>query len=135
MIGGAALSNTIPGRPGEFARAYWGARATQTPITESVGTVVVDRAADVLVLLLALAASTPFVPRPSWFNALELVGLGIGGVIILALVLAWWYTHHSSRGRKRATGGIVRSRYRAAARKRSQAAPPGIDPADSSADG
>jgi glycosyltransferase 2 family protein len=88
VLSGAALSNVLPGRPGEFARGYWAARSAGTNTLTGMGTVVVDRAFDVLFLALTLIAVTPFVHRPDWLRVLlgfsVAAAVGLGAILIIA---------------------------------------------------
>ena len=65
LVGGVAVSNVVPGRPGEILRGYWLGRAARAPFGRAFSTVVLDRAADVLALLVILVVSFPFVEHPA----------------------------------------------------------------------
>src|SRR5207342_1880716 len=76
-------------------------------------TVVLDRACDVLALLVILVVSFPFVDHPSWLRNLLVAVLVLGALVVVAVAAAWWYSHRSARGRARgAEGGAERSRLR-----------------------
>lgn len=116
LVGGVAVNNVVPGRPGEILRGYWLSRAARAPFGRAFSTVVLDRAADVLALLLFLVASFPFVRHPSWLENLLVAVLVLAAVVVVAIGAAWWYSHRSARGRARAEAGAVhRSRIRAQA--------------------
>jgi glycosyltransferase 2 family protein len=110
VYGGAALSNTFPGRPGEVARGYSAARAGGISPVSAIASVFTDRACDVLVLGLTLVAVLPFVPHPRWLD-----GIVVGSVVLLALCLAaiglaWWRVHGAGRSHRgeRGTRGRLR---------------------------
>lgn len=102
VISGLAVNNMVPGRPGEFLRAYWAARYTKQPYAPSLSTVVVNRIADVLSLVVFLMAALPFVDHPRWLTSLAVAAIPVGAVLIVAIAGAWWYTSRSARGRRRA---------------------------------
>lgn len=114
VLAGAALSNTIPGRPGELARGYSIAHATQRSVASGIGSVAIDRAFDVLVLAATLVIVLPFAPHPPWVNDLVIAATAIGVVFALLLVAAWWRVHGGGARKRPAVRGL-RSRPREAA--------------------
>src|SRR5919204_3655140 len=42
VVGGVALNNAVPGRPGDLVRAHWLGRGANTSRANALGTVVVD---------------------------------------------------------------------------------------------
>lgn len=110
VLAGAALSNTVPGRPGELARGYAAARILHVPAGAGIGTVVVDRACDVVVLTAALIVVLPFTPHPAWLNGIILGALAVGAVLLGVLAAARWRVHGAGR-RLRGERG-TRSRVR-----------------------
>ena len=111
VIGAVAVNNLIPGRPGEALRAYWLSRSARIPFGRALGTVVVDRAADVLVLAGLLLFTVPFLGTPVWLSRLLLASVALCAIVLIALGAARFYAHHSVRGRSRAAA-VVRSRSR-----------------------
>jgi uncharacterized protein (TIRG00374 family) len=105
MFVGGAITNVVPGRPGDIARGVWLARIGPIPVARSLTSVAVDRAVDVVSLFVLLLACLPFVEKPDWLVNLVIVG----GVVTLAaaavLAAAWWYVNKSARGRERALLG------------------------------
>jgi uncharacterized protein (TIRG00374 family) len=97
-----AANNLLPARPGEPLRVYWLTRTGRVPAAASAAAVVVDRSADVIVLVAVVAASLPFVDRPRWLTALSLSAAVVAALLLVGLVAARWYTHRSRRGRARA---------------------------------
>jgi uncharacterized protein (TIRG00374 family) len=87
VVSGAAINNVVPGRPGELVRGYWAARSSGKSALTGMGTVVVDRAFDVFVLVIALVTVTPFVHHPAWLYVVlaiavvAAIGLSAGLVI------------------------------------------------------
>jgi glycosyltransferase 2 family protein len=88
VLSGAAINNVVPGRPGELVRGYWAARSAGASALTGMGTVVVDRALDVVILAATLVTVTPLVSHPEWLDVL--LALSIAGAACLgaALVLA-----------------------------------------------
>jgi uncharacterized protein (TIRG00374 family) len=80
---GTAVNNALPARLGEVARAAGLAQSARKPVMQSFGTVVVDRAADVLFFAIAFAVTFWASPSPGW---VQWVGLG-GSVITAVLVV------------------------------------------------
>jgi len=88
IISSVAVNNVVPGRPGEILRGFWLSRAGGIPQARALSTVVVDRASDVLFLVVAFAATFPFVPHPSWLRHVFIAALVVGGLLLAVLVLA-----------------------------------------------
>lgn len=77
------LANAVlPVRAGEAAAIVTLNRRAQTPVAEGTATVFVQRAEDVLSLLLLLFVMLPWLPEVSWLRAAGVVG------IVLSLALA-----------------------------------------------
>jgi glycosyltransferase 2 family protein len=110
VLGAVAVNNVIPGRPGEFLRGYWLSRISGAPVAKAFSTVVVDRATDLLALLVLLGATFSFVDHPTWVRNLFIAALLAGGLLAVGLAGAWWYSQRSARGRARADSGVARSR-------------------------
>ena len=91
----------IRDRPGEFLRGYWLSQGARRRYAPSLSTVVVDRIADVISLLVFLIVALPFVDHPGWLTSLALVAVAVGVALLAVIVGAWWYTTHSERGRRR----------------------------------
>lgn len=98
MLVGGAITNVIPGRPGDVARGIWLARISRIPVARSLTSVGVDRSMDVVTIFVLLLISLPFVEKPDWLVNLVIVT----GVLTLAaaatLAAAWWYTNRSAGG-------------------------------------
>jgi uncharacterized protein (TIRG00374 family) len=91
---GYLVNNLLPVRAGEAARVVTLNRRNDVPVTKATGTVLVERAYDVLSLVVLLFLIAPWLPHVSWLRGAGLVALGLTlALAILALVA----TH--SRGR------------------------------------
>jgi uncharacterized protein (TIRG00374 family) len=103
---GTAITNVVPGRPGDVARGVWLSRLGRIPAARSLTSVGVDRMFDVITAFVLLLACLPFVPRPQWLTALVIVGTVVcilGGVLLLA---AWLFVR--SRGGPDAADSVER---------------------------
>ncbi len=101
MFVGGAITNVVPGRPGDVARGIWLARLGRIPVARSLTSVGVDRAADVVTLFIILVACLPFVDKPDWLVNLVIIGAGLTAVGAIVLALAWWYANRSHHGQER----------------------------------
>lgn len=89
MFVGTAITNVVPGRPGDVARGVWLSRLGRIPAARSLTSVGVDRAMDVATVFAILLLCLPFVNRPDWLTTLAIVG-AIVCVVAGALLLAAW---------------------------------------------
>lgn len=102
VVASVACNNVVPGRPGDFLRAHWLARAAGCSRTRALATVVVDRASDVLALLVLLVVSFGATQRPGWLARIDLLALGLGVVICAVLLAARRYAR-----RRAASEGVL----------------------------
>jgi uncharacterized protein (TIRG00374 family) len=89
LLVGYFFNNILPARAGEAARVIALHKRTQTPRAETIGTVVVERAFDVLALLAILLASYPWLPEISWLRRaaiLAAVVVAAVGALIFVVV-------------------------------------------------
>jgi uncharacterized protein (TIRG00374 family) len=89
LLLGELFNAVLPMRAGELARVIAVHREARTSRSEALGTVVVERLLDVLVLLALLLAVLPFVPDVSWLG----VAVGIlaaAAVVAIAAIFALW---------------------------------------------
>lgn len=88
---GYFISNVLPFRLGDPARAVAIGLGGEVKISTALPTIVVERVLDMLTVVLLLVVMTPIVGDSGWTQEAGLVG-GIAGLIALALlmVLAWW---------------------------------------------
>ena len=77
MLVGYLFNNIMPARAGEAARVVTLTQRAGTPAAEALGTVVVERVFDVLSILIVFFAAAPWLPQVSWFQAAELVAVGL----------------------------------------------------------
>ena len=89
VVSGVAANNVLPGRLGDGLRGVWLARAEKITSGRALATVVFDRAADVVALVVLLAISLPFTVRPAW-----LVKVGVGGVALAVLIAGFLVAAH-----------------------------------------
>ena len=80
---GYLFNNIMPARAGEVARVVSLTQRTGTPAAEIVGTAVVERAYDVLSILIIFFCASPWLPHETWFTTAAIlagiaaVGLGV----------------------------------------------------------
>lgn len=93
MFVGTAITNVVPGRPGDVARGLWLARIGRIPVARSLTSVGVDRAMDVATVFVLLLVCLPFIEPPDWLVTLVTVGAVVCVLAAIVLVVAWWYSH------------------------------------------
>jgi uncharacterized membrane protein YbhN (UPF0104 family) len=107
VVSGVAVNNVLPGRIGDLLRARWLQVAARIPAGRALASVFVDRAFDVLALVVFLAVSLPLVASAEW-----LTRIAVGGVLLLAalgLVVLGARVYARRRPRERRTDrGLVR---------------------------
>jgi glycosyltransferase 2 family protein len=82
------LANAIlPVRAGEAAAIVTLNKRARTPIAEGTATVFVQRAEDVLSLVLLLLVMLPWLPDLSWLRAAVAISVALVGVLILTAIL------------------------------------------------
>src|SRR5262249_12149171 len=92
VVSGVAVNNVLPGRIGDLLRARWLQVAARIPGGRSLATVFVDRAFDVLALVLALGISLPFVASAEWLRRIPIRGIVLPPALLLVLAAARIYT-------------------------------------------
>ena len=86
---GYLFNNIMPARAGEAARVVALTQRTGTPAAEIVGTAVVERAYDVLSILIIFFCASPWLPHETWFEtAAILAGVAAAGLGVVIWVLA-----------------------------------------------
>jgi glycosyltransferase 2 family protein len=83
LLIGELFNTVLPLRTGELARVVSLYREGGTSRPEALGTVLVERVLDAVVLVLLLLAVLPFVPEITWLDAAVTI-LAIGAVVLLA---------------------------------------------------
>ena len=105
-VSGVAVNNVLPGRIGDLLRARWLGLAAPMPAGRAFGTVILDRACDLLVLVGLLLIGITAVASSEWLVRLA----GAGALVLLAfgivLILARAYIGKRERGRR--GRGLVR---------------------------
>lgn len=105
-VSGVAVNNVLPGRIGDLLRARWLGLAARIPAGRAFGTVILDRACDLVVLVGLLVVGIAAVASSEW-----LVRLAAGGALVLVafgVVLLFARTYIGKRERGRRTRGLVR---------------------------
>jgi glycosyltransferase 2 family protein len=105
-VSGVAVNNVLPGRLGDFLRARWLGLEARMPYGKAFGTVILDRAFDVVVLVGLLIVGITAVASSTWLWQLAAAGavlvLGIAGVLLFSRV------YIGRRERDRHERGLVR---------------------------
>lgn len=96
---GIGVSNVVPGRPGDVVRGIWLSRVARLAPARGLASVGVDRAFDIITLVVLLLACLPFVAHPNWLFALAITGGALTLALLIILIAAWWYSHRSDRGK------------------------------------
>lgn len=100
LLAGLACNNVLPVRIGEFVRAGWLSRDAPMPGGRAFGSVALDRACDVVTLVVFFALGLQVVSTPDWVKRLAVGGLIALVVIAAALVFARLYTRSREHGRR-----------------------------------
>lgn len=108
VLGGLAANNVLPLRIGDILRARWLSTSAEIPSGQAFGSVLRDRACDVVTLVVALAVSLPFVANAVWVDRIVVGGVVL--VCLLAVMIAGAVVYsrtrprarHTDRGRSRA---------------------------------
>jgi glycosyltransferase 2 family protein len=90
LIMGFATNNLLPGRLGEFWRAYLLGRKRGVRKTFALASVVVERVFDGLTLILLLAIVSEAVQLPGWGRQIELLALAVFVGATLGLAVLLW---------------------------------------------
>jgi len=105
-VSGVAVNNVLPGRIGDILRARWLGLAAPMPAGRAFGTVILDRACDLVVLVGLLVIGITAVASSEW-----LVRLAAGGALALVafvVVLLFARAYIGKRERGRHSRGLVR---------------------------
>jgi glycosyltransferase 2 family protein len=91
LLIGYFFNSVLPARAGEAARVLALNRRAGTSVAEAGATVVLERAYDVLCLLLLLFVAIPWLPSISWLHAAAALGIVVAtGLAAAILVLGLW---------------------------------------------
>jgi len=105
-VSGVAVNNVLPGRIGDFLRARWLGLAARIPAGKAFGTVILDRAFDLLVLVGLLVVGIAAVASSEWL--VELAAAGAFVVLGFVAVLVFSRTYIDRRDRERRERGLLR---------------------------
>lgn len=100
VLSGLAVNDVLPGRVGDLLRARWLQVDSGLPAGRALSTVFVDRAFDVLTLVIFLAVSLPFVTAADWLVRIAIGGVALLIAIVAVLVGARLYTRRRARDRR-----------------------------------
>ena len=78
---GYFYNNIMPARAGEAARVVVLTRRSAAPMVETVGTIVVERLYDVIVVLAIFFVAQPWLPHVSWLRAAAIAAIALALVI------------------------------------------------------
>ena len=109
-VSGVAVNNVLPGRIGDFLRARWLGLAARMPAGRAFGTVVLDRAFDLVVLVALLVLGIAAVASSGWLVELAAAGAFVVAGFIAVLLLSRRYV--GRRGRDRRERGLMRGLVR-----------------------
>src|SRR5262249_6651281 len=87
MLIGQVFNNVLPARAGEAGRIVYLKQAAGTSRAETVGTVVAERAYDVLSVLLMLFVLLPWLPHVTWLRAAAILAIGLFLAMVAAFVV------------------------------------------------
>jgi uncharacterized protein (TIRG00374 family) len=91
VLVGYFFNSILPARAGDVARIFALRRQTGTSVAESGATVIVERAYDVLVVLVLLFVTVPWLPPVSWIQAAAALAVVLATALVVAMVvLAVW---------------------------------------------
>ena len=99
-VSGIAVNNVLPGRIGDFLRARWLGLAARMPAGKAFGTVILDRAFDLVVLVGLLVVGIASVASSGWLVELAAAGLVVVLGVVGALVFARTYIDRRERDRR-----------------------------------
>jgi len=90
LIMGFATNNLLPGRLGEFWRAYLLGRKRGVRKTFALASVVVERVFDGLTLILLLTVVARMVQLPGWSQQIEMLAAAVFAAATLGLLVLLW---------------------------------------------
>jgi glycosyltransferase 2 family protein len=125
VVAAVAVNNVLPGRLGDVLRSRWLAVDARLQGGRALATVVLDRGADLVTLVVMFLCVLPFVTRVGWVDR-----LAVGGIAAAVLLGVLWasaraYTSRRPHGRVPAPS---RGRVRAVIRDTLDGVSGGVDP-------
>jgi hypothetical protein len=87
---GYLLTNTLPLRAGELARAIFISRDGKVSLAHALSTIVVEHVLDIFTVLGILVALLPFLPLPEWAaQGATFSALAFGAALLVMLIMVW----------------------------------------------
>lgn len=83
---GQTVNSVLPARLGEIARAYLVGELEKVSKSWTLGTIVVEKALDSMMLLLVMAALVPFISLPIWLRPSALILAAVLAFLFLLLI-------------------------------------------------
>jgi uncharacterized protein (TIRG00374 family) len=105
MLIGQFFNNILPARAGEAARVVSLRQSSRTSRAEAAGTVVVERAFDVLCVLVLLFVLIPWLPGVSWLRAASILAISLSAGLLIPIVVLAFY---GDRPLRAALGALAR---------------------------
>jgi glycosyltransferase 2 family protein len=99
-VSGVAVNNVLPGRIGDFLRARWLGLEARMPAGKAFGTVILDRAFDLVVLVGLLVIGIAGVASSAWLVELAAAGLVVVLAVVGVLLFARAYIDRRERDRR-----------------------------------
>jgi uncharacterized protein (TIRG00374 family) len=106
MLVGQFFNNVLPARAGEAARVVYLNQQARTSRAETVGTVVAERAYDVLSVLLILFVILPWLPSVSWLRAAAILAVALFASMAAAFVVLKVFHERPARWLARRLGWL-----------------------------
>jgi uncharacterized protein (TIRG00374 family) len=97
LIIGQFFNNILPARAGEAARIVVLNQEAGTSRAETLGTAVAERIADILVLLLLLFVTLPFLPEVTWLYAAATLSVILVALVVVVSVVLRRFGHRPLR--------------------------------------
>jgi uncharacterized protein (TIRG00374 family) len=97
LLIGQFFNNVLPARAGEAARIVYLNQQTRTSRAETVGTVVAERAYDVLSVLVIFFVLLPWLPHVTWVRAAAILGSALFAAMVAAFVVLSVYHARPAR--------------------------------------
>jgi uncharacterized protein (TIRG00374 family) len=101
VLAGIASNNALPLRIGDLLRGRWLANAARIPTGRGLGTVFRDRLSDLVVLVISLFVTIPFVGSAMWERRIAIGGAAVLVVCGLIIGGALLYEARRSHGDRR----------------------------------
>jgi uncharacterized protein (TIRG00374 family) len=91
MLIGQFFNNILPARAGEAARIVSLKQSSRISRAEAAGTVVVERAFDVLCILVMLFVLLPWLPHVTWLRAASILAISLSAALLVLIVAFAFY--------------------------------------------